>query len=466
MNIIKAIFNKKLFKPCFRDLDTWMAWFVVLKALFGLRMDKGELALFNLHTGRERPPNQPLKELWCIIGRRGGKSFIAALVAVFLALFHDYKQYLGPGEVGVVQIVAADRAQAQVILRYIKGILNSNSVFRQYILSELRESVELSNGIAIEVMSCSYRSIRGRTVVCSIFDEIAFWRVEGANPDKEILAATRPSMATIPNSKLIVISSPYARSGVLYETHRDYYGKDDPEILVWLAPTRVMNPTIPQKLIDRETEKDPTAARAEWYAEFREDIEEFLSLDAIVACCVLDGTLAPSRDSSYLAFTDPSGGRADAFTLAIGHGIKEKFTVDLLKAWEPPFNPESVVTDIVEALRDYRINRIVGDRYGAAWVSSAFEKHGITYEPSEKNKSDLFLGLEGLINTRSVELPADKKLINELMALERRRGKSGKDIIQHPPRGKDDLANAIAGLCHEGLSKGLHTKSFFADVLF
>jgi hypothetical protein len=437
-----------------------------MKVLFGLPLDKKELELYRACTGRKKPPTSPLKELWCIIGRRGGKSFMAAIVAVYLALFHDYKQYLGPGEVGVVQIVAADRAQAQVILRYIKGILNSNSVFRQYILSELRESVELSNGIAIEVMSCSYRSIRGRTVVCSIFDEIAFWRVEGANPDKEILAATRPSMATIPNSKLMVISSPYARSGVLYETHRDYYGKDDPEILVWLAPTRVMNPTIPQKLIDRETEKDPTAARAEWYAEFREDIEEFLSLDAIEAVCVLDGALAPSRDSSYLAFTDPSGGRADAFTLAIGHGSKEKLTVDLLKAWEPPFNPESVVNDIVEALRDYRINRIVGDRYGAAWVSSAFEKRGITYEPSEKNKSDLFLGLEGLINTRSVELPADKKLINELMALERRRGKSGKDIIQHPPRSKDDLANAIAGLCHEGLSKGLHTQSFFSDVLF
>jgi len=55
-------------------------------------------------------------------------------------------------------------------------------------------------------MSCSFRSIRGRSLVCAIFDEIAFWQSDGANPDREILAAVRPGQATIPDSKLIVIS--------------------------------------------------------------------------------------------------------------------------------------------------------------------------------------------------------------------------------------------------------------------
>ena len=229
MNIVEAIYNPDLFKPCFRDLSTWRPWITLLKALFGLVLDHDDLELYSKATNREKPPGIEPKELWCVIGRRGGKSFIAAIIACILALFHDYKQYLGPGERGVIQIIAADRGQSQVILNYIKGILNSNPIFSQYITNELRESIELSNGVNIEVMSCSYRSIRGRTVVCSLFDEIAFWRVEGANPDKEILSASRPSMATIPNSKLIVISSPYARSGVLYETHTDYYGKDEAE---------------------------------------------------------------------------------------------------------------------------------------------------------------------------------------------------------------------------------------------
>ena len=125
MNIIKAIKSKDLFKPCFRDLETWSSWLTVLKALFGLKMNKKDLDLFTKATGRENPPTEPLKELWCVIGRRGGKSYISAITAIYLALFYDYDKYLVPGEVGTIQIVAADRSQARVIFNYIKGILNS-----------------------------------------------------------------------------------------------------------------------------------------------------------------------------------------------------------------------------------------------------------------------------------------------------------------------------------------------------
>ena len=114
-------------------------------------------------------------------------------------------------------------------------------------------------------------------------------------------------MATIPNSKLIVISSPYARWGVLYEVHDQYWGKDDSEVLVWRSATRTMNPTIPQDLIDKETEKDPSSARGEWLAQFRDDLEQFLTLDAIKACCVLPGDLAADNRQIYRAFADPSG---------------------------------------------------------------------------------------------------------------------------------------------------------------
>lgn len=451
MTIIQAIHSAKLFRPCFKDLSTWQSWFVLLKALFALKMTPKELALFQAQTGREKPPKSEHREFWVISGRRSGKSFMAAVTAVYLALFYRYEQHLGPGETGVIQIVASDRAQAQVILGYISGILKSNPVFAQYVVNELRESIELSNRLSIEVFSCSYKAIRGRTVVCAIFDEMAFWMADGSNPDREVLSAIRPSMATIPNAKLIVISSPYAQYGVLWDTFKAYYGKDNPEILVWKSDTRLMNPTIAQELIDRETAKDPTAARSEWYAEFREDLELFLSRESVESCCVLPGQLAPRPQFPYKAFLDPSGGRNDAFTLAIGHQENRKLVVDLLRAWEPPFNPETVVGEIAGILGQYRIDKAIGDRYGAAWVDSAFDKVGIQYSPCEKAKSDLYLNLEGYINTGMIELPDDKILIAELTSLERRRGKAGKDSVDHPPRGNDDLANAVAGLAFEGM---------------
>ena len=57
-NIIEAIKNPKLFSllPRFRKLDTWAAWLVVLKAIFGLPMTADDLAVFNRHTGRTAPP--------------------------------------------------------------------------------------------------------------------------------------------------------------------------------------------------------------------------------------------------------------------------------------------------------------------------------------------------------------------------------------------------------------------------
>lgn len=453
MDIIQAINSERLFKRCFKDLETWGSWIVLLKALFALKMSKKEVALYRDCTGREKGPVGEFGELWAIVGRRGGKSFIAAVIAVFLALFYKYEKHLGPGEIGVIQVIASDRSQSQVILNYIKGILKSNPVFAQYIVTELKESIELSNRIEIQVMSCSYRSIRGRTVVCAIFDEIAFWRVEGANPDKEILAAIRPSMATIANSKLIVISSPYSQWGVLWEIFKAYHAVDHPDVLVWKAPTRVMNPTISESLIDRETAKDPLAARSEWEAEFREDLELFLSLEAVEACCTLTGSLAPRSQYAYRAFVDPSGGRNDAFTLSIGHQEKTKLVVDLLKAWDPPFNPEGVVKEIADILKQYRMDRVTGDRYAAAWVESAFQKQGIRYQSCEKVKSDLYLNFEGYVNTALIELPKDQNLINELTALERRRGKAGKDIVDHPVRGSDDRSNVVAGLSYEGMKQ-------------
>ena len=89
-------------------------------------------------------------------------------------------------------------------------------------------------------------------------------------------------MATIPGALLLCASSPYARKGVLWESYHRYFGQDGP-ILVWNAPTRTMNPTVPQSFIDAEMEKDPASAAAEYLAEFRTDIEAYVSREALEA---------------------------------------------------------------------------------------------------------------------------------------------------------------------------------------
>ena len=47
------------------------------------------------------------------------------MIAVFLAAFRDWRPYLGPGEVGTIMVICADRKQARVIMRYCLGLLKA-----------------------------------------------------------------------------------------------------------------------------------------------------------------------------------------------------------------------------------------------------------------------------------------------------------------------------------------------------
>ena len=123
MSIIDAIEHEHVFASLFRDPAQWAAWFSFLRVLFGLPLIAGDLELFRQCTGRSEPRG-PYNEVWMACGRRAGKSFMMALIAVFLAVFRDYRRYLAPGERATVMIIAADRKQARVVMRYIRGMLD------------------------------------------------------------------------------------------------------------------------------------------------------------------------------------------------------------------------------------------------------------------------------------------------------------------------------------------------------
>jgi hypothetical protein len=339
MDIIKAIHDPHLFKSLFRDLQTWSSWMAFLKTLFALPMTEDDLALYSQCTGRTSPPTEPFRDAWVPTGRRSGKSFIAALVAVFLACFRDYKKYLATGERAMILIVAADRTQAQIIFRYVKAFLSANKMLSKMVIAEKAESIDLSNRVTIMVATSSYRSIRGFTAAACIADEIGFWRsdADAANPAQEVLRAIRPSLATIPDSLLLAISSPWSRTGPLWEAFNRHHGRDDSDVLVWAADTPTMNPTIRQSIIDRDTEADPEMARCEWGGEFRSDLESYLSIEAIEAC-IIQGRyeIPPIYGTRYHAFVDPSGGRRDSATLAVAHKEGERVILDVARAWRAP----------------------------------------------------------------------------------------------------------------------------------
>jgi len=148
---------------------------------------------------------------------------------------------------------------------------------------------------------------------------------------------------------------------------------------------------------------------------------------------------------AYVGFADPSGGSADSMTLAIGHKdyIRKTVVVDALREARPPFSPETVADEFARLLKSYRVIKITGDRYAGEWPREQFSKFGIRYEATTKSKSVMYVDLLPLINSRRIDLLDHTKLVNQLCSLERRTARGGRDSIDHPPQGHDDLINAV-----------------------
>ena len=440
---------------------SWEAWRVLLAVLFGLhdRIDAHGIEIYRAATGRDQLPTERIKRLDLICGRRGGKSLLASFIALFVAFFVDHSAYLQPGERAVVSLMAADKVQAGILLRYIKGFINEIAALRALVTRELREGLELSNGVSIEVRSASFKmGARGFSLCLAINDEVAFWETDetSAEPDVAIIGSQRPALATIPTSIQLNESSPHSRRGHLWNSYQQNWSKDTPGILVWKAASRrlpenpgiEMNPSLDLETVRAAYEQDASAAAADFGAEFRTDLESLFTREAVMACIVSGRLeLPPSENIQYSGFTDPSGGSSDSFTMAISHVDAEtsRVVLDCVRERRAKFSPDEVVKEFSAVLKSYGITRVSGDRYAAEWPVERFRVHGISYDPSPMTKSELYLAALPLVNSGRCELLELPRLASQLIALERRTSRGGRDSVDHSPGGRDDVSNAVCG---------------------
>jgi hypothetical protein len=452
--IEQALLDPKLLGAALGEPATWQTWLAVLKAAFGIELNRSEARAFASVAGSRKPPTQRVRELWCIVGRRGGKSRMAAAIAVYAACFVKYK--LAPGERGLVLVLAMSHDQAKVVFEYALAFLQKSDVLRQQIASVTATEIRLTNGIIIGTHANSFRSTRGPTLVCAIFDETAFWRDDTTtgNPDTEVYTAIIPMTLTT-NAMLIAISSAYRKTGLLYTKHRDYFGQDNDDTLVVKGGTQEFNGTVNEAALNALRAADPLAASAEWDSTFRSDLEGFLD-DAVVERAINYSRpleLPPRPLINYRAFTDSSGGaiNGDAYSLVIGHKEMckeggERYICDVVRGRFGPFDPIEVTKEYANLCRQYRIREITGDNYGKEWVQSAWRGLGFHYIKSEETASELYLEGQPLFNQGRVEIPDDATLVRELRTLERRPSNLGREVVTHPRGLHDDRPNSLFGV--------------------
>lgn len=457
----RAIEDQSLFGAVLGG-ESWAAWRTLLIACMGEALNREERLLFTALTKRPQEPRQLVECFVGIVGRRGGKSRAAAVLAVFIAALCDHNDKFVPGERPLVLCIAQNVRQAAIVFGYIVGILEAVPALAGMIQSKTADSLTLSNGVSVEVRPASFRGLRGITALAVLCDESCFWYSDdtSANADAEILAAIRPSLATT-GGPLVLISSPYSKRGETYELWRRHFGEQgDPLILVAQGASRDFNPSLPQKIVDRALEADPESASAEYLGLWRSDIASFVDR-AVVDACVVAGRFELPRVSGigYRAFIDAAGGSGgDSMTLAVAHrervGERDIAVLDAVREVRPPFSPDVVTAEFAGIIKGYGISRATADRWGASWVVENFGKFGVRIEQCARAKSDLYKEMLGPLNSGRIELLDNQRLIAQLCGLERRCARSGKDSVDHAQGQHDDIANSVAGAVVEVFAGG------------
>jgi hypothetical protein len=447
VNLLECMQHEALFGRWFAG-PSWDNWLTVLRAAMALPplQTESEKAFFRTVAGDRNPPSRQVREAWFQIGRRGGKDSVASAICAHAAAMFDGHEKLRPGERPLVLCLAADRQQASIVFQYIKAFFDELPVLKSMVVRETAVGFELSNGVTIEIGTNSYRAVRGRPIWRVVLDEVAFYRDEtSSTPDLELYRALVPGLATLPGSMLIGISSPYRKAGLLYQKYSDHHGRDDGNVLFVKAPSLVMNPTLDPQIVADALQNDPAAAKSEWLAEPRDDISNFVDIE-LVRAAVDRGVVVrpPQRQFQYKIGIDVGGGMRDSYTACVSHLEGKVAILDAVFERRAPYDPAAVTAEVCQLAKAYRCTRATGDRYSAQWAVSAFASNGVTYENSERNRSEIYLDFLPLLSSGRARLLDHDRLVNQLASLERRTSPIGKDVVNHGVGGADDVINSAA----------------------
>ena len=429
---------------------------VFLKSLYGLPLSGSELGIWTACTGRQAYPAIPFYEATEIVGARGGKDSRAACpIALYEATLGGHEKHLARGEQGVVAVVSQDARANRILLGYLKAHVLENDWLRQQLIEQpTANEIKFKNRMEINAFPCTYGSVRGWSMPVGIMCELGFWSMEGsANSDVEIQQSIKRGGVGFPNAKLLKISTPYMRSGILWDDFRNHFGTDSRDLLVWRAASTFMNPSLNANRIQREERLDPIRFEREYMAEFIDSVTAFLP-GARIDAAVKNGRsqLQPRDVWDYISVIDQSGLRADEFVHTIFHAERDRraavdvYVQDYVRSWRATgqgvVDLDGIIKAITDMSRRYNCNTVIGDQASESWVQSKFSEYGMGFQKSQLNTNECYLNSEIHFLTNCVELLDDPVQARQFRFLEKIARPGGKSAISHPRNGHDDMAAA------------------------
>lgn len=401
--------------------------------------------------------------VWAL-GRRSGKSVMAAIAATFAAtmLADEYKKLLRPGERFFIVSVANTLDQAKIALQGVKDLINGSPILKHLITRETSDTLELSNGATFRALPASSRSGRGMACPLLIFDEIAHaLDTEGNAAGGSLYQALSPSVAQFGDlGKILLLSSPWFQTGIFWDLYKQADSGQYPYMQRVRAATWEVNPTISKEWLDQEKARDPDLFRVEYGAEFTGNIAAFLDGQLVDSAINHDrGPLPPIphfRGRYYLSL-DPAKGNRDQYTACIIHYDGDRLFVDLFHQFAPSWSDggkkmqvaiAEVESWILEKHKVFDFEEVILDQYNSAAtiqrLSGYLKIRELTW--TAPAKTEAYSKLRELFNAGNIELYSHQKAIQQIKNLTVKYRSNGSwDVSGGSGAAVDDYPAALAG---------------------
>jgi hypothetical protein len=403
-----------------------------------------------------------------ICGVRAGKSWLAAVAAIYLSLMSPLTR--GGVKLKVLElprfaIVGPDTDTAEATFGVLSGIIEQSPVLRRMLAAPpTSDTVMLKrpDGYRVEITVVAAarggRTVRNRWLAGFILEEVAQIGTDATGAAvnaEEMLRAARTRL--LDGCQGWLISSPYGPSGLLYELWDKHFGKPG-NVLVVHADTRAMNPSFPQSVIDELQKDDPDAAAREHGAEWVDADTAYFSTTLIVAAERPAPRIKPARGSVKYWATGDFATRGNAWTWVVG--CTENGRDIIMGAWEEvgsqktPLSPKAMCAQMAMTLAPYGVRQILCDQ----WSFDAINDHAkdanlILVEAKRENVVSGYAKLKSGLEASMVELPPVPNVRTDLQGV-RKRAKSGSltIVLEKQANGRHcDFAPSLA-LLAEALS--------------
>lgn len=328
------------------------------------------------------------------VGRRGGKSSSLCRLAVVEALYGEHA--IPPGDVGVVAIVSTRRNEALERLRTIRAILDA--LGEEYIAKV--ESIELKNkSVVFSIFTASIAGVSGFTAIFVLLDEVAKFRdpSTGVNPAHEVIGSIRPTLATQPNGRIALSSSPMGKK----DAHALAFADGETALqCVAYAPTWIANPSV-SEVRSHDLEPNPLIWAREYAAIPQDEDEDSILTSAMLASCTRStGAFDADERHTYAAALDV---RSEPWALAIGcltdGAVRRIVSVSTLET----------LTAVHGALKPYGLKHVYCPDFAETSMREAARVAGVGLitEPWPASRlADLYEELRALAMAGKLDLPA------------------------------------------------------------